>query len=213
MVFRLARAVRRAIGGPRERTGEEASGGLSRRVVLGAIVGTVWASAVRRLRGSTSPLLRPPGAVDEARFTGLCVRCGNCLRVCPTNIIRPAEAEHGIAGLLTPRLDFSDDYCKEDCVRCTQVCPSGALVPIAQQQKEHVSIGLPRVNMDLCLLGDDRECSICRNWCPYEAITLKFCEIEYTLTPRIDATKCPGCGACETACPTAPAKAILIDPR
>jgi len=193
--------------------GEEPVAGLSRRVVLGAVAGVVWAAGVRRVRASAQRPLRPPGAIDEDRFVGVCTRCGNCLRACPTNIIRPDQGEGGIAGLLTPVLDFSSDYCSEECTQCTHVCPSGALVPMTPKEKEHASIGLPQVNMDLCLLGDDRECSICRNWCPYGAITLVFSEVEYTLTPQVDAKKCPGCGACEVACPTAPAKAIVIRPQ
>ena len=84
---------------------------------------------------------------------------------------------------------------------------------MSRRQKGRASIGLPQVNMDLCLLGDNRECFICRNWCPYEAIKLVFSEVEYTLTPQIDEKKCPGCGACEVACPAAPTKAIRIYPR
>lgn len=191
----------------------KADGGLPRRAVLGAVMGVFLAAVVRRLRASISPPLRPPGAVDEARFAGLCVRCGNCLRVCPTYIIHPDRGEHGIAGLLTPTLNFSRDYCHKDCIQCTQVCPSGALMPLTIKQKQRISIGWPRVDMNICLLGDDRECSICRNWCPYEAITLEFSQIEYTLTPKIDPAKCNGCGACQAVCPTSPVKAIVVVPE
>jgi ferredoxin-type protein NapF len=164
------------------------------------------------VRGSTPPPLRPPGTVDEARFAGLCVRCGSCLRACPTHIIQPDQGGHGIASLLTPTLDFSRDYCHKDCTQCTEVCPSGALAPVTTEEKQRASIGLPRVDMNICLLGDDRECSLCRNWCPYEAITLEFSPVEYTLTPRVDPAKCPGCGACQAVCPTSPIKAIVVHP-
>jgi len=209
MLFELGRRVRSVAARPPESVQEEATG-WPRRIVLGAALGLSWAAVTRRVRGSVSPPLRPPGAVDEARFAGVCVRCGNCLRACPTQIIRPDQGEHGIAGLLTPTVDFSNDYCREDCTRCTEVCPSGALAPVAPREKQHASIGLPRVNMDICLLGEDGECSACRNWCPYGAVTYVFSESEYALTPRIDPDRCPGCGACEVACPTAPTKAITI---
>ena len=65
--------------------------------------------------------------------------------------------------------------------------------------------------MDLCLLGDDRECFVCRSRCPYEATRLEFSEEEYTLVPRVDAERCPGCGACEAACPTRPVRAIVVE--
>jgi formate hydrogenlyase subunit 6/NADH:ubiquinone oxidoreductase subunit I len=110
-------------------------------------------------------------------------------------------------------LQFDDNYCQEGCTQCTLVCPSGALMPILSvADKAQAVIGLPRVDMDLCLLGDDRECSKCRNWCPYEAITLRFSEEEYTLVPEIDQARCPGCGACQAACPTTPDKAIIVEP-
>ena len=212
LLSRPSRIISSSMARSRRIVHDQADGGLPRRVVLGAVMGISLAVIVRRVRASTSFPLRPPGAVDEARFAGLCVRCGNCLRACPTDIIRPDRGEHGIASLLTPTLDFSQDYCRKDCTQCTQVCPSGALVPLTAKQKQRTSIGLPRVNMDICLLGDDRECSICRNWCPYEAITLEFSPVEYTLTPKIDPAKCPGCGACEAVCPTNPVKAIVIHP-
>jgi ferredoxin len=206
---------------------------LPRRVVLGTAAGLVWAAAARVLHAKAPRCLRPPGALEETRFVGLCIRCGNCARACPERIIRPDLGEHGIAGLLAPVVEFRDDscresskpdtgvvpseslkhYCREDCTRCTEVCPSGALVPLAADDKPTAVIGLARVDMNLCLLGDDRDCAVCRTWCPYEAITLEFSEAEYTLTPRIDPRKCPGCGACEVYCPTTPDKAIVVYPR
>jgi formate hydrogenlyase subunit 6/NADH:ubiquinone oxidoreductase subunit I len=66
--------------------------------------------------------------------------------------------------------------------------------------------------MDICLLRDDRECTVCRRQCPYGAIQYVFDETDYMTRPEIDAAKCPGCGACETACPTTPKKAIVVFP-
>ena len=207
----MGRTVRAMLTRSRAKPREPAAG-LPRRVVLGAAAGVVWAAAVKHVRAAASRPLRPPGAVDEDRFAGLCIRCGNCLRACSVDIIHSEQGEHGIAALLTPTLDFRHDYCREDCVACTLVCPSGALTELARQEKKNVRIGRPRVDMQRCLLGDDRECSLCRNACPYEAITRIFSEVEYTLTPTIDRSKCNGCGACELACPTTPAKAIVVLP-
>jgi len=79
-------------------------------------------------------------------------------------------------------------------------------------QKGFIRLGLARVDMSLCLLGEDRECSLCRSRCPYAAIHYVFSEADYTLTPQIDRDKCNGCGACEAACPTSPRKAIVVLP-
>ncbi|MGB4727387.1 MAG: 4Fe-4S dicluster domain-containing protein, partial [Thermogutta sp.] len=111
--------------------------------------------------------LRPPGAwPDERRFLALCVRCGNCMRVCPTGIIRPQRSTDGVAMWLTPRLVFTDDFCDPSCNRCAKVCPSGALTPFSKAEKPHVVIGKAVVELDECLLTVDRECGICRSHCP-----------------------------------------------
>jgi ferredoxin-type protein NapF len=187
-----------------------ASAGLRRRTILGAIFGVVWATTTLKIRAKSLAPRRPPGAIDESRFTGLCMRCGNCSRACPTAIITHDQGESGLAGLLTPRIDFHHGYCLEDCNQCTLVCPSGAIEPVPLDRKISARIGTPVVNMDLCLLGADRECSICRNRCPFEAIQLVFSEETYTLTPQVDLQRCPGCGACQVACPTSPEKAIVV---
>lgn len=193
-------------------TGPKVGLRLSRRVVLGMLTGLGFAAATRDARTSAPRPLRPPGALDEERFVGLCIRCGNCLRACPTDIIRPAPGTHGIAALLSPVLDFTADYCREDCTLCTEVCPSGALTRLTFAEKPGVRIGLPQVDMNVCLLGDDRDCAVCRTWCPYEAIRYVFCDDPdvYTLVPHIDREKCNGCGACEVKCPTEPVKAIVV---
>ncbi len=186
--------------------------GMSRRFVLGAVVGVGWAAAARVVIGKKTHCIRPPGALEEARFVGLCVRCGNCVRACPTDILKPDILQHGVASLMTPVVEFDRDYCREDCVRCTTVCPSGALWHLALGDKVNARIGLARVAPDICLLTEDRECSACRNSCPFEAITYLWSDVEYMLTVKIDPSQCPGCGACEVACPTTPTKAIVVVP-
>lgn len=186
---------------------------ISRRTVIGITAGFVGAYVAKPILAKTSPSLRPPGALDGSQFAGVCTRCGNCLRVCPSGIIERDVGQNGWANLFTPVLCFENDYCREDCTRCTEVCPSGAIVRLSLKEKMGIQIGLPHIDMNVCLLGDDRECSVCKRWCPYDAIRYVFSETEYTLVPQIDPQKCTGCGACEAACPTEPQKAIIVLPN
>ncbi len=202
------RAMKRSADQPRSGEGLR----LSRRVALGVLAGLGFSTATRSARASAPRPLRPPGAIDDERFVGVCIRCGNCLRACPTDIIRSDLGANGVASLLTPVLDFTSDYCHEDCTLCADVCPSGAITELALEAKPTTRIGLPQVDMSVCLLGEDRDCAACRTWCPYEAIKFVFCDDPdvYALVPQIDQDKCPGCGACEMACPTKPVKAIVV---
>lgn len=213
MLAWLSRRIRR----DKDKTGENPKPQrwnlpLARRTVLGAAIGAACASAARLAHGSAQRPLRPPGAIDEPQFLGVCVRCGNCLRACPTHIIEPSLGKGGVAGLLTPILSFKANYCLVECTKCMHVCPSGALVRLSPEDKVRNPIGLPQVDMNVCLLGQSRECSECRRWCPHGAIRYAWSEIEYTLVPQIDPEKCSGCGACEVVCPTKPKKAIVVVP-
>ncbi|MHC4744030.1 MAG: 4Fe-4S dicluster domain-containing protein [Planctomycetota bacterium] len=206
----VPRHGRSLVAGQERKPDDNATGyRLARRTALGLALGATCAAAARKISRNQPPL-RPPGAVEEPTFVGLCTRCGNCIRACPYTIIRRDAGAQGWTGLLAPTLAFENDYCREDCTRCTRVCPSGALAPVFKEQKCELRIGLPRVDMDVCLLAEDRECSACMRWCPYEAIRYVFSEASYSLTPVINPDKCNGCGACEKACPTKPAKAIRV---
>jgi ferredoxin-type protein NapF len=197
---------------PAETRGEAGEGRLSaRRAVLAAVVGAICGAAARTVRAAAPRPLRPPGARDDASFVALCTRCGACVRSCPHRILG-YDLEHGLAAFLTPSIAFREDYCREDCTRCMQVCPSGALQRLAADEKVRHPIGVPRVDMNLCLLGEDRECALCRSHCPLEAIRYVFSETDYTLIPRIDLQRCSGCGACQIVCPTHPVKAIVVVP-
>ena len=182
---------------------------LRRRSLLAAGVGALCAGVGARWainRSYPSPFaergpLRPPGALDPWQFAGLCIRCGNCIRACPAGIIEPDGLGAGIAGVLAPVVRFRDAYCREDCHACTQVCPSGAIARLSLDEKRRSPIGLARLDASICLLADDRECDICARVCPFGAIDIVWNEEEYIALPRVDPAKCPGCGACEVACP------------
>lgn len=208
-VFRVTQQTAELDGRPGSRT---VNSGMSRRFMLGTIVGFGWALIARGVLANIRSRIRPPGALNETRFVGLCVRCGNCTRACPTNIIQPDPDSNGVAGLLAPIVSFQDAYCHEDCTRCADVCPTGALTRFSVDDKQKIRMGVARVDMEVCLLAEDRECAACRNNCPFEAITYVWSESDYMLSPHVDSAKCPGCGACEVACPTRPVRAIRVVP-
>jgi ferredoxin len=184
---------------PRRRALTLAAGALA--VVAGA--GAAW-RARTAARGAAPKPLRPPGAAGEEQFPWLCTRCGNCVRACPAGILHPDQAPGTFFAFLTPIVRFDTSYCREDCRRCGEVCPSGAIAPLSLPQKQGWPMGLAQVDMTWCLCSPDngeRECAMCHNACPYDAIKLEFNYQTYVTTPRVDPQKCPGCGACEVACP------------
>ncbi|WP_373035977.1 4Fe-4S dicluster domain-containing protein [Sulfurimonas sp.] len=71
--------------------------------------------------------LRPPGAVDEKKFLALCIKCGQCLQVCPYHSIKLSDMAKG-HGLGTPYIDADERACYAcKAVPCVLACPSGAL--------------------------------------------------------------------------------------
>jgi ferredoxin-type protein NapF len=186
---------------------------VARRVfVVGAIgIGIgLWARKIGAGRGTGAPL-RPPGAIAEDRFAGLCIRCGNCLRACPAKIVHPDGGQAGVAGLLAPMIHYDKGYCLEDCSACTQACPSGALQPLSLKQKTGYVIGEALVDMSICLLAlGNKDCNACLDSCPFDAVRIHWDEEHYVAYPVIDRDKCNGCGACEVACPTDEVKAIRV---
>lgn len=71
--------------------------------------------------------LRPPGAVSEKEFLALCIKCGQCLQVCPYHSIKLADMAKG-HGVGTPYIDARERGCYAcSAVPCVLACPSGAL--------------------------------------------------------------------------------------
>ncbi len=183
----------------------------TRRMFIAVVAGiglSLWTRKIGQAKDGDT-LLRPPGAIEEEEYTGLCVRCGNCIRVCPSGIIHPDTGQSGILGLLAPVVRYEDEYCNEECNACTKVCPSGALQSLNLKQKNRYVIGLARVDMSLCLWGIS-DCNTCIRSCPFEAVKIYWDEEAYESYPLVDPLKCNGCGACEAYCPTGDIKAIRV---
>ena len=151
----------------------------------------------------------PPGSIGMDHFSGRCTACHLCVSVCPSQVLRPALLEYGIAGVLQPHMDFWTGYCNYDCVLCTTVCPSGAILPLTPDQKKEVQIGTARFVKEDCIVETKKkDCGACSEHCPTKAVYM----VPYgaLMLPELKNELCVGCGACEHACPTTPRKAIFV---
>lgn len=133
----------------------------------------------------------PPGAVAEADFRRLCTQCGDCIRACPAQAIRPGSG-------LYPRLWPNNTACAlcDDPLPCVQSCETGALMPIP---RESVRLGLARVFPARCLtIQGTEDCRTCLTYCPLPGEALRMTEEG----PKVIEAGCTGCGLCAVTCPT-----------
>ena len=156
--------------------------------------------------------ITPPGSLSVKDFYQHCTACQLCVAQCPNNVLRPStDLEH----LMQPRMSFERGYCRPECVRCTEVCPAGALLPITPEEKTAWHVGVARLDYNLCLpFSLDQECGNCARHCPAGAIRMvrKHPDDEHSLhIPTVIEERCIGCGACENLCPARPISAITID--
>jgi polyferredoxin len=167
----------------RSASGERTSPDIGRRGLLISFVSGIAAIPMVRLSGllgsNWSPgLIRPPGSLAEPDFLRRCIKCGQCMRICPTNIIHPAGMEGGLEGLWTPLLNFriGRSGCQLNCVACGHLCPTGAIRPISLDEKlgreefrefGPVRVGTAFVDQGRCLpWAMDRPCIVCQENCP-----------------------------------------------
>lgn len=213
-----------SLGGRRpEGGGREEAVRLDRRRVLGAAGlgvaaavlprvdwGTKTSSARERvLKISGERLIRPPGARAESGFLAACVRCGECMAVCPTNTLQPALGEGGVEALGTPILTPRLGPCAQDCNACGQVCPTRALEPFSVAEKSHLYLGTAQVDRSTCIAwAQGKQCGVCDEACSYDAIWL---DMENGIgRPVVKRDLCVGCGLCEFVCPVETRGAIRV---
>ena len=215
-----------------------------RRIIESALAGAVLLPVLRSTSGGTveknyNPgVIRPPGSLKESEFLSRCVRCSECMKVCPTNAIHPTLFEAGIEGIWTPTLIMRIGYCEYTCVLCGQVCPTGAIKKLTESEKlgKPVNINETNINENQTLkpikIGTayfDRgrcfpwamntECIVCEEFCPTSPKAIWTQEEEIILRdgskttlkrPYVDVDLCIGCGICEYICPIKDKPAIYV---
>ena len=165
-------------------------------------------------------MIRPPGVEDEQDFLARCLRCSQCMKVCPTSGLQPAFLEAGLEGLWTPRLVPRLGHCDYSCNACGQICPSGAIPPLDLARKREAIIGLAVIDRNRCLpWAHGVPCIVCEEMCPVpdKAIQLEEVTVENALgemvtvqRPHVVSERCIGCGICEYQCPLAGEAAIRV---
>jgi len=197
---------------------------LSRRKILLTSLTTLLVAPIFKItphRQRAYPaLIRPPGAQPEEKFLNKCIKCGECLKVCPTNGLQPALTEAGPEGIWTPVLVPRIGYCEYYCSLCSQVCPTGAIRELTIEEKTTVKIGTAFVDKNRCLpYAQGRQCLVCEEHCPVSPKAIQTITVE-TLTPGgqvttnlapfVNANDCIGCGICENKCVVADKPAIRV---
>lgn len=187
--------------------------------LLGVIVVPFFRFSAASRRASPT-LIRPPGALPEEKFLQKCIRCGECMKVCPTNALQPVLSEAGPEGLWTPMLVPKIGYCEYYCSLCSQVCPTGAIKELTVEEKLKVTIGTAWIDKNRCIpycMGTP--CIVCEEHCPTSPKAIKLVKTEVSLPdgtiktpvgPVVVNDLCIGCGICETRCPVVDKPAIYV---
>lgn len=133
---------------------------------------------------------RPPWSVEESTFINLCrgcVQCGDCVAVCPENILISGRGRF-------PLVDFTLGGCSF-CGKCAEGCPTGAINSALEQAWNYtaeISTG--------CLSSQGVECRSCGDVCATAAINFRP-KLGGVAEPILDQAACTGCGECIGVCP------------
>ena len=169
-------------------------------------------------------LIRPPGSLPEEGFLDKCIRCAECMKVCPTNALHPTLFEAGVEGIGTPKLVPKMGYCDYECNACGQVCPTGAIQKLTLEEKKKLKIGTAYFNKNKCYPWNENvNCLVCEEHCPTPKKSIKFWEVEVleqhtnkkviVKRPYVITDTCIGCGICENKCPIKEEPGVRVTAR
>lgn len=186
--------------------GEIANPDITRRGFLVSCLAGILAIPIIRLGGKTGTnwyykSIRPPGALPEEEFLRRCIKCGQCMRICPTNIIVPGGIEGGPENLWTPTLNFRSGTsgCQLNCTACGFICPTAAIRPVTISEKMGLNeyadrgpirLGTAFVDRSRCLpWAMNTPCIVCQENCPVTPKAIYVKEFHETVREGICTVK------------------------
>ncbi len=154
----------------------------------------------------------PAGAQSIRNLTNRCTACQLCVSACPNEVLRPSG---NLTTLMQPEMSYERGYCRPECTKCSEVCPTGAIRLITKEEKSSTQIGHAVVINENCVtLTDGVSCGNCARHCPAGAIKMMPSDPAKKSSPKIpvvNTERCIGCGACENLCPARPLSAIYVE--
>lgn len=173
--------------------------------------GGLAAIADKEIPERKTPIV-PPGAVSLRNMARHCTACQLCVSACPNGVLRPSSR---LETLMQPEASYERGYCRPECTRCSEVCPTGAILKITPAEKSATQIGRAVWVKRNCIpITDGVECGNCARHCPAGAILMVPSDADDSDSPKIpvvNTARCTGCGACENLCPARPFSAIYVE--
>lgn len=188
-----------------------------------------YAEIIDKKKPKREKLITPPGSLSARNLRSHCTACQLCIDACPNDVLRPSKR---LDRLMQPEVSFERGYCRPECNRCSQVCPTGAIQPITVEQRTAIQVGHAVWNRETCVpVTDGRPCGLCSRKCPAGAIQMvplqsgvhqdgwrwvdadgkEIPREKLLMIPVVNEEKCIGCGACENLCPSRPYSAIYVE--
>ena len=156
--------------------------------------------------------ITPPGSMSAQNMARHCTGCQLCVAQCPNQVLRPAT---DLTHMMQPVMSYERGYCRPECTRCSEVCPTGAIKPITPEVKSSTQMGHAVWIKKNCIpLTDGVECGNCARHCPVGAIEMVPSDPDdeaSAYVPAVNESRCIGCGACEHLCPARPFPAIYVE--
>lgn len=196
-----------------------------RRFFQGIIAGVAGLALVKTAKSKNynlGKIIRPPGSIQEDSFLDKCIRCQECVKICSSTgaCLQPALLESNWEGLWSPVVVPRIGYCEYNCNLCGKVCPTGAIIDLALEDKQKVKIGQAYFDKSRCIpWAAQKDCLVCEEHCPTFDKAIKFDireargpDGEYCLIkfPYVDEVLCIGCGICENKCPVVGKPGIFV---